>query len=153
MVHAITGLGQIFVERGTRAVIYRIIVRLLYRLALKHPHCAIIAQNPDDREKLVAMRATTTDRISLIRGSGVDLNIFRPREELPGRPLVILPGRLIWEKGVGDFVAAARLLRERGVEARFALLGQTLLLIDCQLLRSILSYLFLYFYILKFYKN
>ena len=126
VVHSITGLGQIFVERGPRAAVFRRIVGLLYRLALKHPCCAVIVQNPDDRDQLVAMRATTSEKTSLIRGSGVDLDTFRAQSEPPGRPLVILPARLIWEKGVGDFVAAARLLRERGVDAQFALLGQTI---------------------------
>jgi glycosyltransferase involved in cell wall biosynthesis len=53
----------------------------------------------------------------------VDLDAFTPSPEPAGPPLVVLPARLLWDKGVGEFVAAARALRARGVEARFALAG------------------------------
>jgi glycosyltransferase involved in cell wall biosynthesis len=59
----------------------------------------------------------------LINGSGVDLEKYRPLPERDGTVLVILPGRMLWDKGVREFVAAAELLRDWGVRARFALVG------------------------------
>jgi glycosyltransferase involved in cell wall biosynthesis len=53
----------------------------------------------------------------------VNIQKFSPRPELKGIPLVILPARLLWDKGVKEFVAAARLLRTAGLRARFALVG------------------------------
>jgi glycosyltransferase involved in cell wall biosynthesis len=63
------------------------------------------------------------DRIAVIRGSGVDLDEFAPTPEPPGTPLVVLPGRMLWDKGVGDFVKAAGILRQRNVHVRMALVG------------------------------
>jgi glycosyltransferase involved in cell wall biosynthesis len=57
-------------------------------------------------------------------GCGVDVESFRPSAEPSGPPLVILPARLLFYKGVGEFVQAARLLKARGVQARFALVGE-----------------------------
>jgi glycosyltransferase involved in cell wall biosynthesis len=62
-------------------------------------------------------------RLSLIRGAGVDLHEFEPAEECDGIPLVVLPARMLWTKGIGEFVTAAERLRAKGVAARFALVG------------------------------
>jgi glycosyltransferase involved in cell wall biosynthesis len=59
----------------------------------------------------------------MIRSAGVDIRKFTPRPESKGSPLVILPARLLWDKGVGEFVTAARQLRAAGLRARFALVG------------------------------
>src|SRR5690606_34652963 len=62
-------------------------------------------------------------RLSLIRGAGVDLQAFSPAAEENGTPLVVLPARMLWTKGVGEFVTAAERLRTEGVAARFVLVG------------------------------
>jgi glycosyltransferase involved in cell wall biosynthesis len=61
----------------------------------------------------------------VIPGAGVELDRFRPRPEAPGVPLALLAARLIWDKGVAEFVEAARIARRRGAEVRFALVGDT----------------------------
>ena len=61
--------------------------------------------------------------VRLIRGSGVDLQQFRVEPIPPGEPIVLLMSRMLWDKGVGEFVEAARLLRSRGTRARFVLVG------------------------------
>jgi glycosyltransferase involved in cell wall biosynthesis len=63
-------------------------------------------------------------RIRLIPGVGVDLDLFRPSPPPSGPPTVVMPARLLRDKGVGEFVAAARLLRSRGVDARFVIAGE-----------------------------
>ncbi len=82
----------------------------------------VIVQNPDDAS-LLAQLGVPAWRIVRIAGSGVDLQRFHPRPGPHGPPVVVLPARLLWDKGVGEFVAAARLLLERGVRARFVLAG------------------------------
>ena len=62
-------------------------------------------------------------KIRLLRGSGVNLSEFTQLEEPDGMPLVCFAARLLYDKGLYDFVAAARLLRERGIQARFWLAG------------------------------
>jgi len=125
VVGTVTGLGQIFVASGARASFLRSIVRLLYRVALRHPNMAVIIQNPNDGEVLVSTGAVKPDRLTLIRGSGVSLEEYAPVDEPAGPPVVILAARLIWEKGVGDFAAAAEKLLAEGIQARFVLVGDT----------------------------
>jgi glycosyltransferase involved in cell wall biosynthesis len=83
----------------------------------------VIIQNTDYYNALIAQRIVKATNARLIRGSGVDVDAFKPSPEPAGVPIVVLPARLLWDKGVGEFVAAARLLKARGLEARFALVG------------------------------
>jgi glycosyltransferase involved in cell wall biosynthesis len=55
----------------------------------------------------------------------VDVNEFQPTDEVPSTPIVLLSSRMLWIKGIRDFVEAAKLLRTRGINARFVLAGDT----------------------------
>ena len=59
----------------------------------------------------------------LIRGSGVDCKIFTPRNNSEEQPTVVLPSRLLWDKGVAEFVDAARMLQTKHPYTRFVLVG------------------------------
>ena len=83
----------------------------------------MIFQNAEDQAEFISLGVVRRDRAVLIPGSGVDLDVFRPSPLPAGTPVVMLPARLIYDKGIAEFVAAARLLRERGVSARFVLVG------------------------------
>src|SRR5690606_40862701 len=121
---AISGLGIVFVgdDRGRSWV--RWVARLLYGLALGHDNSCAIFQNPDDLRDMVEAGLVPRDRTVLIRSSGVDISVFRPSPPPPGPPVVIMPARLLWPKGVGEFVEAARLLHEAGASVRMALVGR-----------------------------
>lgn len=123
--YSVTGLGQVFIARGALAWVTRAYVSILLRVAFGHRNSRIIFLNPDDRDRLVAVGVADPARSRIISGEGVDLARHAPRDEPAGVPIVLLCARLIWEKGVGDFVEAARLLRNEGVQARFALVGET----------------------------
>jgi glycosyltransferase involved in cell wall biosynthesis len=84
---------------------------------LRHPRWRVILQNRDDAEHLGASDAV------VIPGSGVDLAEYAPAPEPAGIPLVVLPSRMLRDKGVHEFVEAARALKRAGVAARFALVG------------------------------
>jgi glycosyltransferase involved in cell wall biosynthesis len=73
--------------------------------------------------RLAASGLATDDSIRVIRGAGVDPGRYRAVSPMNDPPLVILPSRMLWEKGVGEFVAAARHLQAKGLKARFALVG------------------------------
>lgn len=127
VVFGITGLGQVFVSKGILNTLRRFVVLMLFRLSFGHPRSRAILQNVDDRRTLERAGALRAEQSILVPGAGVDLARFRP---IPGRedaasPIVLLAARLIWEKGVGDFVDAVRRLRDRGVRARFVLVGDT----------------------------
>lgn len=122
VVHAVSGLGHVFISSRPRARILQHAIRASYRLATSHPNCAVIFQNEDDRRTFAS--AIRTSHVVMIRGSGVDLKQFRPTPlPVDGVPLVLLPSRLLWDKGVGEFVEAARSLKRAGVHARFVLAG------------------------------
>ena len=121
VVHAVSGLGYVFIADSLRARVLRNAIRAAYRVATSHSNCAVIFQNTDDRQMFGS--AIRTPNIVMIRGSGVDLARFRATPLPEGVPLVVLPSRMLWHKGVGELVEAARILRARGVRARVALVG------------------------------
>ncbi|MEW8468650.1 MAG: glycosyltransferase family 4 protein, partial [Candidatus Thiodiazotropha sp.] len=83
----------------------------------------VIVQNRDDYDYLLEKDCLSQEKIELIRGSGVDVERFMTKPEANGLPVVVLPGRMLWDKGVGEFVAAAQLLHRMGIRARFILVG------------------------------
>lgn len=125
VVHAVPGLGHVFVDKDFMTSLLRAVVKRIYRLSFAHPHLKVIFQNPDDRSLLERAQLVKPSDALLIRGSGVDLNVFTPQPESEGEPVVILAARMLWAKGVGEFVDAASRLREQKVAARFILLGES----------------------------
>jgi glycosyltransferase involved in cell wall biosynthesis len=123
VVNALTGLGYVFSSNTVKARMLRPLVRLGLRLALRYREQVTILQNSDDLDALLAARLATRDKVTLIRGSGVDVDEFLPLEEPAGDPVVVLPSRLIWEKGIAEFVVAAQIVRKTCPNARFALVG------------------------------
>jgi glycosyltransferase involved in cell wall biosynthesis len=124
IVNAMPGMGFIFLSDQLVSRLIRPGIKAAFRLLVNAPNSRIILQNLDDRKKWIGWGVMRPDRIVIIPGSGIDTDVFRPNVEPPGPPLVILPARLLSDKGVGEFVEAARLLRGRGVKARFALVGE-----------------------------
>ncbi len=126
VVNAFTGLGYLFAERGVGNRFLRRCFCLAYRGTLSLEHVTAIFQNPDD----IALFSRETgipvsSDIALIRGSGVDLARFVPTPEPAGPPLVVFASRMLWDKGVGEFVDAAHRLRKNGVMGRFVLVGES----------------------------
>jgi glycosyltransferase involved in cell wall biosynthesis len=124
VVAAISGLGSVFVTRSGSTQWLRYGVELLYRVALGHPHLRAIFQNRDDQAMLVGLGAVRHGQSILVRGSGVSLTDYPVKPEPEGKPVVTFASRLLREKGVFEFVEAARILKERGVQSRFWLVGE-----------------------------
>jgi glycosyltransferase involved in cell wall biosynthesis len=123
--YAITGLGYLFLIDGWLARVQRRLVLGLYSVALAHNNARAIFQNPDDRELFLRHHVVRPDITVMIRGCGVDTREFPYTPEPPGLPIVLFPARIIGDKGVREFVAAARQLKAQGVAATFRLLGRT----------------------------
>ena len=122
VVNALAGMGYVFTSSEVKARLLRPLIRTAFRWLLDRPNSRLILQNPDD---IAAMTkgTVTAERVALIRGSGVDTQIFRPREEPGGTPVAVMVSRMLWHKGAGELVEAARLLRRRGVPLRVVLVG------------------------------
>lgn len=119
VINNIAGLGAAFIKDGWLTHL----VRGLYRLALSRS-AKVFFQNDDDRQIFV-LGGLAAERISAcVPGSGIDLSKFSPTA-LPGRSPIrfLLIARMLWDKGVGEFVEAARLLKRCGTNLDFCLLG------------------------------
>ena len=127
IVNAVSGLGYVFIPRADDRVTHRSLRRGLwaaYRLALDAPGTRVIFQNEDDRSTFLERGLVLSARTALIRGSGVDFSKFAPSLLPEGEFVALLPARLLWDKGVGEFVEAASRLKARWPRARFVLLGR-----------------------------
>lgn len=124
VVNTLTGLGFVFTDQSEKTVPLRKWVEMGCRRAFRHPNLRVIFQNPDDRAVFIRKRILTGEQTAVIKGSGVDLSVYRPSSEPEGIPIVILASRMLWDKGVAQFVEAARILKSEGVQARFALVGE-----------------------------
>lgn len=125
IINTISGLGYSFSE-GRLAVLLRPLVKILYRLALASRCGCTVFQNCNDRDEFVRMGLINPERAFVIRGSGVNCSKFKatPCPEVPSQ-IVVLCGRMLWDKGVGVFVDMARLVRTTRPDVRFALVGAT----------------------------
>lgn len=115
----VTGLGEAFASGGP----IEAAVRFLYRAAFKKAF-RVFFQNPDDLSLFVGARLVRQGQAALLPGSGVDTARFAPLPRGDGPFTFLQVGRLLKAKGVEDFIAAARIVKFRYPEARFALLGR-----------------------------
>jgi glycosyltransferase involved in cell wall biosynthesis len=122
IVNSITGLGYVFLRSGWQGKVLRNIVKPIYSLAIKHKNVFVIFENGDDQSTFLQANLVRENQTRIIPGVGVDVLRFIPKPELKEVPLVVLPGRLLWDKGVGVLVEAARLIKGH-VELRMALVG------------------------------
>ena len=123
VINNVSGLGTAFIRDTwlTR------LVKSLYRRAFRSSR-TVFFQNTEDRDLFVASGLTAAGRAALVPGSGVDLEKFQPQppSARPGAsasPCFLLVARMLWDKGVGEYVEAARLVKKRFPGARFQLLG------------------------------
>lgn len=124
-VNALTGLGALFIGSSGKTRALGGLARLALRPLLNRAGGRVVLQNEDDRRLLESRGLLRHDRVSLIRGSGVDTRRFAPAPEPEGPPVAVLVARMLRDKGVGEFVAAARILKQRGVPVRMLLAGPT----------------------------
>ena len=127
-IHAITGLGFLFIRDDAKARLLRGLLQPLYRFALHHRNGLAIFQNPDDLGVFERRDLLPAGRYVMIRGCGVDMQRFSEQPEpaiaAAAPPVVMFPARLLGDKGVREFVFAAERLKAAGSRARFVLVGR-----------------------------
>lgn len=122
VVRSITGRGYVFVSQDQQARRLRPLVNSLYRCLLSRKNGAAIFENEADRQFFLELRLIGEKTAYLIEGVGVDTDFYHPLPEPQGTPVILLASRLLWDKGVGTLVEAARLLHQR-TKVRVALAG------------------------------
>lgn len=120
-VNWVAGMGWLFISSNWRAKILQVVVRKILGVLLRGT--LVIVENKDD-QAIIANIGIANQHIHLIRGAGVDTLLYAPSQEPEGVPLVVLPARMLWDKGVGEFYKAAGQLQKRAVKARFVLVGE-----------------------------
>lgn len=122
-VAAVSGLGFIFMRERTGFDFLKWSALTLYRLALGHRNSRVIFQNTSDRDVLLKAGVVRQQQVELIRGSGVDLDHFAVTPEPEGPVVAVMVARLLADKGVREFVEAARMTSERRRVLRWVLAG------------------------------
>lgn len=126
VVNAVTGLGYIFISNDLKARILRPVIRFLYRQLLTAKRVRVVFQNMDDLQAFAKGKLIVPDQTVVIKSSGVDVKRFSPRPSHPDAipsPVVLFASRLLGDKGVIEFVQAARILKTKGYCATFQIAG------------------------------
>ena len=125
VVAAVSGLGYVFTSDKVSSKFWRFGISRFYQLALHHTHLKVIFQNPDDCQLFLRNKACLPVQTTLIRGSGVDLLTYKALPEKTDKTVVVMISRLLKDKGVLEYVAAAKILKSSGIKAEFLLIGDT----------------------------
>lgn len=119
IVNSLTGLGYAFTAQ--RNLLQRLI-SMFYHILLKKTWT--IFENPDDQASFLKKGWVLPERSFVILGAGVDLERFKHQPEPTGTPVVTLPARLLFDKGIAEFVDAARIVRKRNPKVVFRIAGE-----------------------------
>jgi glycosyltransferase involved in cell wall biosynthesis len=122
-VGAIAGMGSIFIGSSGRMRRLRAVLTHLLVLALNHRNCKIIVQNPDDFDAMVQIGRVPPENIQIIRGSGVRMADYTVEPEPENTAVAVMVCRLLYDKGIREFVEAARLVKRNMPDARFVVAG------------------------------
>ncbi len=117
----VTGLGYAFINKG----IVNNITKILYRLSSRF-HRKFIFENADDKSLFIEQKLVEADQAIAIKGCGVDLEYYQPiKNHFPKKVIFTFIGRILYDKGIGEFIAAARLIKEKyGDEVSFWVAGE-----------------------------
>jgi len=125
VVNAVAGLGFVFTNESLFAKILRPFVKSILKFSMDTDNSRLILQNPDDQALFVASKLIDPDHIRLIRGSGVNTNRFEPVKNNGGNDVVnvLLATRLLWDKGIREFIDAVRIIKNTHKPVNFLLAG------------------------------
>ncbi|MGQ9465425.1 MAG: glycosyltransferase family 4 protein, partial [bacterium] len=121
----IPGLGYVFIDASLKKRLVQLVTKNMYKQALKFSN-HVFFQNADDYNYFLKHRMVPLERASIVPGTGVDTEKYKPvakKSKIDGKIIFIFSGRLLWDKGVGEFISAARLLKKKYNNIDFWLAG------------------------------
>ncbi len=122
IINSITGLGHLFIDSEWITRLLRRLASWLYRINLRGTQ--VIFENPEDRRIFIEWKFIKPEQSHLILGTGVDVQRFHPTVKENNPLIVLFSSRMLVTKGVLEYVEAVRILKEKGLNARFALAGK-----------------------------
>lgn len=123
VINAVVGGGYVFTSPHPFARMLRPFLSMGLRLLLNPLGSRVVFENGDDLDNFANAGFVRRQDAVLIRGAGVDPSGFQLAGETHSLPVVVLVARLLWDKGIGEFVEAARILHQHGLKARFVIVG------------------------------
>lgn len=120
-VSMVTGLGYAFAAQSIKAKLIRLVVSFLYWIGFA---CAntVIFQNADDRNQLTALQLVKDTKCETVNGSGVNMTLF-PKSPLPETITFLMLSRVMYAKGVREYLAACEKIKQEYPQVRCMLLG------------------------------
>ncbi len=119
-INNITGIGTAFLHQNLTSWV----AQLLYRMSFKYPK-KVFFQNEDDRKLFLKRKLVRTEVTEVLPGSGVDLEHFKPEKPTQNTKFTFLMiARLLYDKGICEYIDAIKLLRKNHIEASFQILGK-----------------------------
>lgn len=125
VVNSITGLGFVFASASFGARLLRALVRPLMRFGCLRPNVTMLFENRDDLQLYCDQGMAEKSRTGVIPSSGIDVAEYTPRQHGNGAVTVMLLGRMLWDKGIREFVDAAREVSRQRPGTKFVMVGGT----------------------------
>ena len=122
IINAVTGRGYIYSHNDWSTAVARKMISPLYKASINGTE--VIFQNEEDRHFFLGKKFIDEVHSHLIPGSGVDVDKFQVSPLPSGKPIILLPSRMLWSKGVNEFITAASIFRKDGLNALFVLVGE-----------------------------
>lgn len=124
IVNTVAGLGYSFVGSGIKTLGVKSLIRLSFKLGYQRKKTQTIFQNQDDMSLFISKKFVPESEATLIAGSGVDINHYKPSNfDQPNNKVFILAARMLWYKGIGEYAKAAKIVKRHYPRACFELVG------------------------------
>ena len=122
IVNTITGLGYLFISQKKIHIFFQRVLLLVYRVIFSSKIVYTIFENKDDANLFIDFKVVNNRNIIIIRGAGVDIEKIKPSKSKTKRISIVLVARMLWDKGIGEFVEAARVVKAN-YDVSFVLVG------------------------------
>ena len=123
VVSAVSGLGSLFISKSLKTKFLKFLLYYIFKIAFNHNNQKIIFHNHDDLNYFIKWGVINSLKKKIIKGSGVNLEIFQDLKEYPGLPVVCFAARLLRDKGIIEFILASKIIKNEGIKARFIIAG------------------------------